>query len=53
MGTKEVAMSSEERATARECAKLLAPYGKTARDATEHFLVHLKSSNVVFPSLGW
>ena len=44
VGAEGVAMSADERTVARECAALLAPHGKTLREATMFFLAHLRSA---------
>ena len=44
VGAEGVAMSADERTMARECAAMLAPHGKTIRDATTFFLIHLRSA---------
>ena len=44
VGAEGVAMSADERTMARECSALLAPHGKTIRDATEYLLTHLRSA---------
>jgi integrase len=50
-GTEAISFSTKDRVMAAECSEQLRPFGKTLRDATQHYTTWLKSEKAKHESL--
>ncbi|MEY2499816.1 MAG: hypothetical protein QOI07_150 [Verrucomicrobiota bacterium] len=50
-GTEAIGFSTKDRVMAAECSEQLRPFGKTLRDATQHYVTWLKSEKAKHESL--